>query len=128
MVDDLFFLSFERIGATEHITLPDPPVPPPAPPADLPPESDVGLRTFDELNATLSQITGVPQTNTRVAEHLHAGQAGAAVDREVRHLRSGDPSWNFASRKLNVQVRPSALTVWPDASHGFSCGGLPSYW
>jgi len=33
---------------------------------DLPPESDVGLRTFDEINATLAQITGVPQTDTRV--------------------------------------------------------------
>ncbi len=28
----------------------------------------MGLRTFDEINATLSQITGVPQTNTRVAD------------------------------------------------------------
>jgi hypothetical protein len=36
-------------------------------PVPLEPESDVGLRTFDELNATLSRITGVPQTNTRVA-------------------------------------------------------------
>jgi hypothetical protein len=35
--------------------------------ADLPPNRDVGLRTFDELNASLSQITGVPQTNARVA-------------------------------------------------------------
>ena len=37
------------------------------PPVDQPAESDIGLRTFDELNATLSQITGVPQTNARVA-------------------------------------------------------------
>jgi hypothetical protein len=66
VLDDQFFLSFERIGALSH-TVPDPVIPPPVPPADLPPESDVGLRTFDEINATLSQITGVPQTNTRVA-------------------------------------------------------------
>jgi mono/diheme cytochrome c family protein len=63
--DDLFFLSFERIGALSY----DPPPPPipqePAPPT-LAPESDVGLRTFDELNATLSLITGVPQTNPAV--------------------------------------------------------------
>jgi cytochrome c553 len=65
-LEDLFFLSFERIGALSH-TVPDPVVPPPATPADLPAESDVGLRTFDEINATLSQITGVPQTNTRIA-------------------------------------------------------------
>jgi mono/diheme cytochrome c family protein len=64
--DDLFFLSFERIGTNSHPAL-DPVVNPPAPPADLAAEPDVGLRTFDELNAALSQITGVPQTNTRVA-------------------------------------------------------------
>jgi hypothetical protein len=66
VLDDLFFLSFERIGAASNPHDP-PPVPDLPPPAILPPEADVGLRTFDELNATLSQITGVPQTHTRVA-------------------------------------------------------------
>jgi mono/diheme cytochrome c family protein len=66
VLDDMFFLSFERIGALSH-TVPPPVVPPPATPADLPAEADIGLRTFDEINATLSQITGVPQTHTRVA-------------------------------------------------------------
>ena len=64
---DEFFLSFERIGDNSN-PRPDPATPTPATPADLPAESDVGLRTFDELNATLSLITGVPQTNTRVAQ------------------------------------------------------------
>ena len=64
-VDDVFFLSFDRIGTNSRPT-PDPVVNPPAPPADLPAESDVGLRTFDELNATLSQITGVSQNNTAI--------------------------------------------------------------
>ena len=63
---DLFFLSFEHIGTNDRPFV-EPPVTPPAPPVDLPAESDVGLKTFDELNATLSLITGVPQTNTRVA-------------------------------------------------------------
>jgi len=66
VVDDLFFLSFEQIGTNTH-TYPDPVVNPPATPADSPAESAVGLRTFDELNATLSNITGIPVTNTRVA-------------------------------------------------------------
>ena len=65
VLDDLFFLTFDRIGA---LTYDRPPVPTPSLPAatDLPPESDVGLRTFDEIDTTLSLITGVPQTNTRV--------------------------------------------------------------
>jgi Concanavalin A-like lectin/glucanases superfamily len=66
VMDDLFFLSFETIGTNNH-PAPDPAVPTPATPVDSAPESDVGLRTFDELNATLSLITGVSQTNTRVA-------------------------------------------------------------
>ena len=66
VVDDLFFLSFEHIGTNTHV-YPDPVVNPPSAPADSPAEASVGLRTFDELNATLSLITGVPQTNTRVA-------------------------------------------------------------
>ena len=67
VLDDLCFLSFEKIGSNSH----------PAPPTTgslagpacrtFAPESDVGLRTFDELNASLSQITGVPQTNARVS-------------------------------------------------------------
>jgi hypothetical protein len=39
---------------------------PPDAPVDSDPESDVGLRTFDELSATLSNITGVAQTEARV--------------------------------------------------------------
>jgi hypothetical protein len=63
---DLFFLSFERIG-TNSKPAADPPVPSPVTPADLPAEADVGLRTFDALNESLSKITGVPVTNARVA-------------------------------------------------------------
>ena len=63
--EDLFFLSFERIGALSYDP-PPAPVPPAPQPPTLAPESDVGLRTFDELNATLSLITGVPQTNPAV--------------------------------------------------------------
>jgi hypothetical protein len=63
---DLFFLSFERIGTNSRPHAPLP-VPTPPEPADLDPTSDVGLKTFDEINVTLSQITGVPLTNQRVA-------------------------------------------------------------
>jgi concanavalin A-like lectin/glucanase superfamily protein len=65
VMDDVFFLSFEKIG-TRSRPHADPPVPVAGDPPALPPESEVGLRTFDELNATLSQITGVPQTNVKV--------------------------------------------------------------
>ena len=37
------------------------------PPIDLPPSSDIGIKTFDEINATMSAITGVPTTESNVA-------------------------------------------------------------
>ena len=64
-VDDLFFLTFEKIGASSH-TVTEPP-PGPVTAAVNPPQPDIGLRTFDELNATYSKITGVPVTNASVA-------------------------------------------------------------
>jgi hypothetical protein len=68
VVDDLFFLSFERIGTNDNSAAYDEPDPAePAPPPAPDPEPDVGLRTFDELNATLALITGVAPTETRVA-------------------------------------------------------------
>jgi hypothetical protein len=66
VTDDLFFLSFEKIGTREHLKG-DPVVNPPAAPVDSPAAPDVGMRTFDKLNATLSQITGVSPNNTAVA-------------------------------------------------------------
>jgi len=62
---DLFFLTFEQIGTNTHSVIEAaPPVPPP--PADSPPASDIGLRTFEEISATMSQITTVPSTTTSV--------------------------------------------------------------
>jgi len=80
-LDDLFFLSFDRIGA---LTYNRPPVPAPSVPVatDLPAESDVGLRTFDEIDTTLSLITGVPQTNTKVrATYTLVKQALPAIEK-----------------------------------------------
>ena len=81
VLDDLFFLSFDRIG---NLAYDRPPVPSPSLPAatDLPAESDVGLRTFDEIDTTLSLITGVPQTNTRVrATYTLVKQALPAIEK-----------------------------------------------
>jgi hypothetical protein len=55
---DEFFLTFDLLGSSSF-SRPAPLTPPTAPPQDLPPKSDIGMRTFDEINATLASITGV---------------------------------------------------------------------
>lgn len=62
---DQFFLTFERIGATNNArTEPVPAQPAPPPPAA--PRADVGARVFNEIDASLSAITGVPRTDPGV--------------------------------------------------------------
>lgn len=56
---DDFFLSFETLGAENNKFVVDTPI------AttifdDLDPVSDIGVRTFSEINATMSELTGVP--------------------------------------------------------------------
>jgi mono/diheme cytochrome c family protein len=55
---DEFFLSFEVFGNNTHIVLEPQPLQPGTPP-DLPEAADVGLRNFDEINASMAAITRV---------------------------------------------------------------------
>jgi hypothetical protein len=64
---DEFFLTFERIG-TENRTYSEATPTVPADPVDpaAAVESDIGVRTFEEINATIAAITGIPVTNSKV--------------------------------------------------------------
>ncbi len=55
---DEFFLTFEQLGTASDVrTEPAPLVPPPPP--DASPRPDIGVRVFDEINATMARVTGV---------------------------------------------------------------------
>ena len=62
---DLFFLSFDQIGSSTHVRT-NPAPPQPAPPADKPESSQLGVRVFSEINASLSTITGVSMNDPGV--------------------------------------------------------------
>jgi hypothetical protein len=62
---DEFFLTFEVLGSSSHIVLEPAPLQPAAP-ADLPPAADIGLRNFDEINATMAALTDVPRNQVDV--------------------------------------------------------------
>jgi hypothetical protein len=79
--EDEFFLTFDRLG-TNSFNRPPPPVPPAPTPQDLPPASVIGVRTFDEISASIAALTGVSQNDAGVR---------AAVD-EVRQSLPAVPS------------------------------------
>jgi hypothetical protein len=61
---DQFFLTFDQLGSHTNVVVEPTPTPPPFAPGPL--VADIGVRTFAEVNATLSQLTGVPTTNSAV--------------------------------------------------------------
>jgi len=64
---DEFFLTFEQIGTQSHPYVEPAPAPLPPPP-DADPAPQVGLRTFEEISASMSAMTGVPAINANVAD------------------------------------------------------------
>ena len=69
---DQFFLSFDQLGTQTHVVVEPTPVAPT--PVDLPPVADVGVRTFAQVNSSLSALTGVPTTQSAVAQTYQAVQ------------------------------------------------------
>jgi len=85
--EDEFFLTFDTLGANVF-NRPPPLVPPASTPQDLAPASGIGVRTFDEISASMAAITGVSQNDPGVR---------AAVD-EVRQSLPATPTLEaFAS-------------------------------
>ena len=62
--DDEFFLTFDQLGAASFVRTDDPPLV--ISESDLPPAQRLGVRTFDEINATMSAVTGVSPQDTAV--------------------------------------------------------------
>jgi hypothetical protein len=128
-MDDLFFLSFEKIGTNSHPAV-EPPVTPPATPPDSAAESDVGLKTFDELNTTLSQITGVPQTNTRVAATFDTVKQSLP---SIAQLGTFGPAQQTAIAQLAIQYcnqmvdTPALRTAFFGGSFNPSTSGTATF-
>jgi hypothetical protein len=129
ILDDLFFLSFERIGTRSH------PAPPPVvhqPPAaiDTDPEPDVGLRTFDELNATFAQITGVSPTNVKVAATYDTVKQSLP---SIEKLGAFGPSQQTALAQLAIQYcnqmveTPALRTAFFGSSFNPSASGSSTF-
>ena len=100
---DEFFLTFDRIS-TQTFNRPPPVTPPPTTPADLDPESEIGVRTFDEINATYAGITGVSPTQ--------GGLAGPGVQATYNTIRQSMPTVESAEAFLaSHQVAIAQLAI-----------------
>ncbi len=63
---DEFFLTFDQLGTQTHVHT-EPSAPTPATPVDPTTQPvDIGVRTFDAINATMAKITGVDINNANI--------------------------------------------------------------
>jgi hypothetical protein len=69
---DQFFLTFDVLGSHSDVVVEPIPVTPPFAPGPV--VADIGVRTFAQINSTLSALTGVPTTDTEVNSTYQAVQ------------------------------------------------------
>ena len=68
--NDEFFLTFDQLGGN-NFARSEPSLPPQPAPSDQEPSSEIGLKTFDEINESMSRMTGVPTTHSKVSEKFN---------------------------------------------------------
>jgi len=69
---DQFFLQFDQLGTATNVIVEPTPVAPPPPQGPV--VADIGVRTFAQVNSTLSVLTGVPTSNAAVSQTYQAVQ------------------------------------------------------
>jgi hypothetical protein len=121
---DEFFLCFDQLGSRSNVcsTAADG-VPPLA--VDLTKPSDIGVRTFDEINATMATLTGVSPNDPAVkAIFTNVRQSLPAVDSVEAFLSSHQTSIaQLAIQYCDALVDSSAAaTYWP----GLNLDGSPA--
>jgi hypothetical protein len=62
---DQFFLTFDQLGSQTHVVVEPTPTPPLFAPGPV--VADIGVRTFAQINSTLSRLTGVAVNNPAVS-------------------------------------------------------------
>ena len=106
---DQFFLTFDQLGTHTHVVVEPTPTPPA--PAPGPVVADIGVRTFAQVNSTLSQLTGVPTTNATVNATYLAVQQQLPSNSTLEGFSSSNQIGiaQLAIQYCNVAVNTPAL-------------------
>jgi hypothetical protein len=96
---DEFFLTFDVLGTHRNVRL-DPVPLAPAAPADVRRAPDIGLRVFDEINATMSGLTGVSAQNPGVKATYETVKQALPTVESIDTFVSGHP---VAVAQLSIQ-------------------------
>jgi hypothetical protein len=112
---DEFFLTFEELGnLPPNPFVEDDPVAPGAPP-EAEAVSEIGLRTFEEIHATMSDVTGVAMTNTTVSAIYDTYRQQLPVTEDINTFL---PSHQMAVAQLAM----SYCSVLVDTDPGYFAG------
>jgi Concanavalin A-like lectin/glucanases superfamily len=106
---DQFFLTFDQLGSQTHVVVePTPTTPPPSP---GPVVADIGVRTFAQVNSTLSALTGVSTANATVNATYLAVQQQLPSDPTLEGFSSSNQIGvaQLAIQYCNVAVNTPSL-------------------
>jgi hypothetical protein len=106
---DQFFLTFDVLGSHKNVVVEATPAMPPNAPGPV--VADIGVRTFAQVNSTLSKLTGVPTSNATVNATYLAVQQQLPSDPTLEGFSSSNQIGvaQLAIQYCNVAVNTPSL-------------------
>lgn len=122
---DEFFLTFERLGSEENVFVEATPTAAPRI-ASTDEQSDIGIKTFDEINEALAALTGISKTNADVVVTFESVKQQLPVDESIDGFASAQQMavTQLAVKYCDVLVDQEAAL---DASGNNTGGYFPGF-
>lgn len=124
--DDEFFLTFDLLGTQSYVRTDDPPLV--IVPTNLPPADRIGVRTFDEINATFAAVTGVsPEEPSVDGTYFNLRQSLPAIEAPKAFLSShqvaiAQLAFEYCNALMENRGTISTAAMFP----GFNFGAAPA--
>ncbi|MBI1422634.1 MAG: hypothetical protein GC149_04135 [Gammaproteobacteria bacterium] len=112
LTPDQIFLTFQKIGSAVPATpfAESSPTTPYLPAADVTTEPDVLMHTFEEINATLSVLTGIPRTNAAINNDSSLGDANDGTYTDVIQALPSSPGVKSFVSAQQMAITQLAIT------------------